>query len=478
MGHPRTSLQMEAYRLIRAGRFADALPMVEQLVERDKSDTAAHPLLATNLFQLGRRRDAERVIADALKCGVTQAEVFDALAHVSLLLGQHERANALYRNATELEPCNGRYWYNLASTERSLGLLDEAELACDRAIALDPENYASYLLRSELRVQSQNNNHVRELLGVLTRRSADRRARVVLGYALAKEFDDLRRFDEAFQWFADAAATHRRHLEYDVRTDELKLRRIAEAYSSRTSGPTRGTAGGKYVFIVGLPRSGTTLLERILPGLPKVKSNGETENFSRALLAAAPSGSQDVFERAAKADPAAVAANYESLADDTEASHIVEKLPMNYLYLGAIRSALPDTKILVVQRSPIDSCFAMYRTLFGAAYPFTYSFSDLARYFAAYRALMSHWRSIFGNSMFEVVYEDFVQSPNELGEQVAAYCNLQWNADAVNIQQNRSASFTASAAQIRQPIYTSACGRWRNYQSHLQPLIELLGKAQ
>ena len=140
-------------------------------------------------------------------------------------------------------------------------------------------------------------------------------------------------------------------------------------------------------------------MERILTGLPDVRSNGETDNFSRALLAAA-RGEGDVFQRAAAADPDAVAAGYARLADaGVAAEHIIEKLPLNSLYVGAIHRALPEAKILLVRRSPLDSCFAMYRTLFAAGYPFSYDLEELGRYYAAYELLMNHWRAVLGEPL-------------------------------------------------------------------------------
>ena len=296
------------------------------------------------------------------------------------------------------------------------------------------------------------------------------------------EFDDIERFDEAFHWFSTAATTRRSRLDYDVVTDERKLTRIAEvfphaSFDGQTDGPRsaqRSLDSSRYIFIVGLPRSGTTLLERILTGLPSVRSNGETENFSRALLAAA-QGTGDVFQRSAAADPEVVGTNYARLATAGAADdRIIEKLPMNYLYLGAIRRALPDAHILLVKRSPLDSCFAMYRTLFGDAYPFSYDFEDLGRYYGAYERLMNHWRLAHSDHLHEIVYEDLVREPKQIGAGIARQCGLRWLDAAVDIQNNRSASLTASAAQVRRPIYGSSSGRWRHYHRHLARLIATL----
>jgi tetratricopeptide (TPR) repeat protein len=469
--------EIEAYRLMRAGRLSEALGFAERAVRGQSRCLPAHGMLATLLLKLGRAPEAEELVARALECAPGVADAYDALAHVSLLLGRHERSNALYRRVVEIDPQTPRYWYNLASSERSFGRLCEAEAACDRAIALDPEQYPSYLLRSELRVQTRKNNHAVDLESLLAQPNLGDRARMFLGYALGKELDDLERFNEAFRWFREAAATRRRHLAYDVSVDERKLQRIREAFGVESErGAASGIDSSRFIFVVGLPRSGTTLVERILTGLPGVRSNGETENFSRALLAAAPADSRDVFARTAAADPAAVAGHYARLAGDGPGVRILEKLPMNYLYLGAIRRALPDSKLLLVRRSPLDSCFAMYRTLFGDAYPFTYDFEDLARYYAAYAALVTHWQAVLGGALYEIRYEDLVRDPERIGASFARFCGLAWSAEAIEVQKNAAVSLTASAAQVRRPIYGSSSGRWRRYGAHLEPLVRALSR--
>jgi tetratricopeptide (TPR) repeat protein len=225
-----------------AGRLPEALKFPERAVAGQRTCVPAHGMLATILLRLGRAREAETVVRRALECEPGVADAFDGLAHVSMLLGEHPRSNALYRRVVELAPETPRFWYNLASSERSFGRLAEAEAACNRAIALDAAQYPSYLLRSELRIQAADANHVEELQSLLARPGIEDRARVPLGYALAKELDDLQRFDEAFHSFHTAASTRRRHLAYDVAVDERKLQRIKEVFPEETvrNGSRRG----------------------------------------------------------------------------------------------------------------------------------------------------------------------------------------------------------------------------------------------
>lgn len=475
---------------MRAGRLDEALPLAERAVAGARCCLPGHGFLASILLQLGRAHEAEEVVAGAAQLAAGIADAYDGLAYVSMGLGEHERANALYRRAAELSPQTPRFLYNLACSERSLGRLADAQAACDRAIALDASQYPTYLLRSELRVQTPEANHIDELRAQIARSGSEHRAQMFLGYALAKELDDLQRFDEAFHWFASAAMARRSRLTYDIAADEQKLRRIAQVFShealtaAKQHAPSGAQAAppsvqstqdaARCIFIVGLPRSGTTLTERILTGLAGVRSNGETENFSRALMIAS-TGTGDVFQRAAAAEPRSVAAAYARFAHlNFSDDRVIEKLPMNYLYLGAIQRALPEAKLLLIRRSPLDSCFAMYRTLFGAAYPFTYDFDELARYYAAYDALMNHWRALLGGKLHEIVYEDLVREPQRQGAAAARHCGLTWAAQAVDIQNNGSVSLTASAAQIRRPIFGSSSGRWRHYRRHLAPLIAAL----
>lgn len=411
---------------------------------------------------------------ERLRClPASSPDAQEALAFYARRLGLHETSNIYYRRAVMLAPDSPRLWHNLATSERSLGRLQEAVEACNRALQLSADPFPTLLLRSECARATPSNNHVDELRRLLAEARSSRH-RMFVGYALGKELHDLREFNSAFPAFARAARARRDNLAYEVNEDTYKLRRIAEAFSKPVScTPLEGRA--EHVFIIGLPRSGTTLAERILSGLEGVRSNGETDNFFHALIRAAPASGQDVFDRCAQADNDQCAAYYEEVANPRRDDVcVVEKLPLNYLYAGAIARSLPSARIIWINRNPVDSCFAMWRTLFAEAYPFSYDFEDLAAYFTAYRSLKAHWDRTLGEIMLEVSYEELVQAPAVVGRKMAEHCGLAWNDGATEISRLGSASLTASATQVREEIYPHASGVWQHYGGHLDPLVAAL----
>lgn len=477
-GPPTTpDVSADARRLLAEGKAEVALALLRPELQKATSVDAHHSLALEALLRLGRRRDAAQLFDAACALGPTSPDALDALAFYARRLDRHELSNDLYRRAAEVAVDDAQLWYNLATSERSLGRLTAAAEACERALALEPQRFGAVLLRSELLRATSDRNHVGELQAKLAA-DVGGPGRMFLAYALGKELHDLGRYDEAFEAFALGAQIRRRSLRYDVAEDERKLARIQASYAGEAPASAPPSGPARHLFIVGLPRSGTTLTERILGALPGVHSNGETDNFAAALLRSAPSEGGDVFERCARADPARVAEVYEALAaPEGHAGTILEKLPMNYLYLGAIARALPEARIVWVRRHPLDNCFAMYRTLFGAAYPFSYDFKDLARYYAAYAGLMEHWRATLGERLLAVDYEALVADPAAAAPLLARHGGLPWVEAALDITTNRSASLTASAAQVREPIHGRSAGLWRRYEQHLRPLADQLLEA-
>jgi len=265
-----------------------------------------------------------------------------------------------------------------------------------------------------------------------------------------------------------------------VAADTEAMAAIAATFDAAWSAARApGDPDPRPVFIVGLPRSGTTLVDRILSSHSAVVSRGESTDLAAAVMRCAGpvQGKTDLIREAARIDPRRLGAEYCLTLPDAAARRVIDKTPLNFLYLGLIRAALPRATIIHVRRAPLDVCYAMYKTLFRMAYPFSYSLEDLAHYYIAYDALMRHWRSTLGGTLVEVAYEALVREQESVSRRLLAHCGLEWEPQVLKFERNAAPTLTASAAQVRQPIYSSSVGLWRRYAAELMPLRAQLAAA-
>lgn len=405
-------------------------------------------------------------------------------ATLGLLLSRMEQQEAAlqqYLRAVELEPEEGQHYYNLASVQRFLGRFDEAEAALSRAIALDPRDYDAYKLRSDLRTWSAQYNHVEQLRALIEAGVDSPRGEVQLCYALAKELEDIAQHDDSFRALKRGADQRRRHMRYDVGGDIETMAEIARVYSADRllSDQRQGCTNTEPVFIIGMPRTGTTLAERILASHSQVFAAGELNNFANQMIRQV--GRRDVGKLEMVAASAALdfgklgQAYVDSTRPQTgHTPHFIDKMPLNFLYAGLIKLALPGAKIVHLQRHPLDTCYAVYKTLFQDAYPFSYELEELGRYYVAYAQLMQHWQAGLGHSLYALSYEMLVSDTEPVARGMLQYCELEWEASCLDFHLNKAASSTASASQVRQPVYTSSVGKWKHYQKQLEPLTRVL----
>ena len=485
-------LQVLSEVAVLARDFPKAIGFAERALELDNGNVGRRLHLALCHIGANRQRRAAEILARAEADLDGSAEQLSMVASLYVRLDEHERAAEFYRRAIEREPANAKHRFSLAATYRFMGLLGEAERACDEALELDPTEYEAYLIRSDLRKQTRERNHVRRMEAVLARGADSYMGEAMLCHALAKECEDLGHYEKSFRYLRRGAAVRRRHLTYDVNTDLELIDLIVTTFDEeRIRGvDSQGCRSTEPIFIVGMPRTGTTLVERIVGSHSQVRSAGELPNFSQVMagmvnrLSAKKRATKKVAQTAMV--PASLLLDMRELGESYiestrgitgDTPHFIDKLPFNYLNIGLICLALPQAKIVHVTRDPMDTCYAVFKTLFQRAYPFSYSLDDLGRYFIAYRKLMAHWRSVFPGRMLEVGYETLVNETERESRRLVEFCGLDWEERLSRFHEHEAPSMTASASQVRQPVYRSSVGKWRNYEKQLRPLSDLLQSA-
>ena len=476
-----------SHLMMKLGNAAAALAAIERALSVDPEKIEWYLQRAMCLARLGRIDELKPAVQALSERKMKSAYQMSSLGMLLTQLGSREAAADLYKQAAELEPDDSRNYYNLACLQRSLGELAAAEENYDVAIRLNSADYESYKIRSELRPQTKERNHVKELEQVLTGNLQDDRGWVQVSYALAKELEDLGEAERSFKHLKTGSDRRRKLMKYEVDRDLETIEAIKRTFDRsvfENAGP--GCENPEPIFILGMPRTGTTLVERILASHSDVFAAGELNNFAAQLMTMM--RAQNVDKKVSRDDMVKSSAQleFQRLGESYVAStrpftgnteRFIDKMPLNYLYVGLIHLALPNATIINLQRDPMDTCYAIYKQLFVDAYPFSYDLEELARYFVAYHGLMQHWNEVLPGVIHTIQYEELVDDIEDKTRQMLGACNLDWQAQCLKFYENKEASTTASTAQIRRPVYKSSVGKWKDYEEYLQPAVEILQRA-
>lgn len=464
------------------GRIRDGLQLIRSAIEVDPADAEAHAQLGRFLSRLNRNREAVSAAERALALGPTGSLTLDTVGVILSRAGQHERAVSCFEQAVAAEPSRASLHFNLASSLKFLGRFDAAESAYVSCLKQDPRFWRAHSALSQLRRQTVEHNHVERLSTLLAGGEIDPDAELHLRHALAKELEDLGRYAESFAQLAAGKARKRAALGYTFERDRQLFEALVRLIPMPIEPPSPSAPADAPIFVVGMPRTGTTLVERILASHSQVASAGESQNFGVLLKRVVGTSSPRVLDvetigRSLSADLPAVGRAYVEQTRPSVEPRFVDKMPLNFFYLGHIAHALPNATLVVVRRHPLDTCLSNFRQLFALGfsyYDYAYDLLDTGRYYIAFDRLIAHWRRVLPGRVHEIGYENLIADQRAETERLLDHCGLDWEDGCLAFERNTAAVATASAVQVREPLYARAVGRWRRYEQELQPLIRLL----
>lgn len=442
---------------------------------------AAWANLARQFTLAGQVNRADSALEQAVKHNDGNPIVLDLIGAVYSLLGEQDEASKWIAMAVEKQPSNVMFLVNQANNHMFLGRLDQAETVLNEVLQMQPGNPNANWILSNVR-KATDRLHVEQLEQLVQKEYRNQRALAFLYYGLGKELEDLEEWDKAFVAFAAGAKARRSTIEFDENAETEMFRALGDSFT--TEWFAQGNAGHddpSPIFVVGQPRSGTTLIERIITSHSQVHSAGELRQFGSCIRRLSdyrePTRySAKLASLAANVDCRKLGRAYMQTTAKMRGTlpRFVDKLPPNYLYLPLILKALPKAKIIHLTRNPMDACFASFKQLFADAYPHSYDQAEMARHHARYYHLMALWRERFGERFLDIAYEDTARDLEPNARALIEFLELPWEDACLEFHKQDAAVTTASAVQVRQPVHTRSIGRWRRYENQLGPMQETL----
>ena len=471
--------------LERQGKFDEAIVAYRQAISIKPNFADAYGNLGIVLKKQGKLDEAVAAYRQAINIKPDDAKAHYNLGVALKEIGTLDEVVAANRRAISIKPDFADAYFNLGLALKEQGRLDESRDALEKAVELSPTSAASYKVLADAKRFSSADPHLaamEKLARSMTSLSPGEQ--IDLHFALAKAYEDLGEHEKCFEHLVEGNALKRRRISYDEASALNKFNRTKEVFTLELMHHMQdlGDPSPVPVFIIGMPRSGTTLVEQILASHSKVFGAGELDQISKAV--AQLSGRNDSIARYPEVMSSITAgqlrqfgASYVSVIRTLapEAERITDKMPLNFACVGLIHAALPNARIIHVRRDPLDTCFSCFSKLFAGDQPYSYDLAELGRFYRAYESLMEHWRRVLPSGvMLDIQYEGVTADLQGEARRIVAHCGLEWEDACLSFHETDRPVRTASALQVRRPIYRSSIGRSRPYHHLLRPLMEAL----
>src|ERR1700730_2198301 len=467
---------------------ADVPNDAERMLRHALKQSAHIPLawrgLGSALVALGRLEEADAAARHAAKIEPDHPQAWITIASVSTRLMHQQEALEAYERAARLQPQEVRLRMTIGHAQKTLGRRPESEAAYKAALAMDPGLAEAWWSLADLKNYTFSETEVAAMQRLLASDKRGRTTEAQLHFALGKACEQRRQYADAFAHYAQGNALRRLDAPFDIERFERRCERIRAFFDKAFFAKRAGTGdpSGAPIFIIGLPRSGSTLVEQILASHSQVEGTMELPNIliiTREFDAMAPArdGYPETMREVSAMHLTTLGARY--LAQTAPLRHgpqpFTDKLPNNFSHIGLIHAILPRATLIDARRHPMDACFSTFKQYFAVGQTFSYDLEDLGRYYRCYLSLMDHWDAVLPGKVLHLQYEDLVRDPEANIRRLLEHCGLPFEAACLAFYELGRPVRTASAEQVRQPLYTSAVGHWRHFAGELEPLRRALG---
>ncbi len=363
------------------------------------------------------------------------------------------------------------------------GKLEEARAAYRQALAIQPDYAAAHFSLEFSKTNSEYNSDIKEMEDIYAKSGLSDEQRMYLAFALGKAFEEFKQNEKAFSFLLTGNEIKRQTIVYSLESDEKCFTKIRDLFTSNlfAAQQPEKCIDGSPIFVVGMPRSGTTLVKQILATHPEVHGAGELIELENIITSNFGSiGEIEFAENVRRADDgffSMVGNEYikNIRQHSSKAKFITDKMPGNFLFIGMIKLMIPQAKIINCRRDPLDTCLSIFKTLFKSkAHHYAYDLAELGNYYNLYRDLMGHWHKVLPNFIYDIQYEDVVADLEKQTRSLLAHCGLEWDPACLNFHQNDRPVMTASSTQVRRPLYKSSVKLWERYEEQLFPLRKII----